>query len=76
MTPSPVLVTNTGQSSRSGLVLMPSDGEINLALMEPRHSQQPVMDAIHLGLPPPDSFITEQMSQNVTCCTLTDLLIF
>lgn len=24
-----------------------SDGEINLALMERRHSQQPVMDAIH-----------------------------
>lgn len=50
VTRSSVLVLNTGwcqfsqfESSGGGC----ADGEINLALMERRHSQQPVMDAIH-----------------------------
>lgn len=59
------------------------DGEINLALIEICQFLR-VCDGCDLSfrinlcldVPPPDSSIVARMSQNVTCCSQIDLLIF
>lgn len=59
------------------------DGEINLALIEICHFLQgcdgcdlSFWTNLCLNVPPPDSSIVARMSQNVTCCMPSDLLIF
>lgn len=47
-TQTPINFPSLGPAAAAGYdAVATSDGEINLALMERRHSEQPVMDAIH-----------------------------